>query len=244
VVAKAVEQKPDGAWSQYLVWMRGSWEGDVAQVLEEQGRWQTKLSQPPREASETDPRSFVAKTITYLENNWQRMHYPVYRRQGLPVTTAWMESLVKELNYRVKGTEVFWNDREGAEAILQVRAAALCDDERLDKHLRTRPGYQFVRRPKSPRAPSEKKLTCTRGESCRALGEGRLTGAEPFAGDRVIIECDGAVGQDLEGSAAFTDDQHDVAGASVGQCSLDGDTAVRFDADFAGTPAGLLTDSP
>ena len=36
-----------------------------------------------------------------------------------------MESLVKEMNYRVKGTEMFWNDPEGAEAILQVRAAAL-----------------------------------------------------------------------------------------------------------------------
>ena len=49
-----------------------------------------------------------------------------------------MESLVKEVNYRVKGTEMFWNDPEGAEAILQVRAAALCDDERLAKHLRSR----------------------------------------------------------------------------------------------------------
>jgi hypothetical protein len=156
LAAKAVEQKPEDVWSQYLVWMRGSWQGDVAQVLEELGHWQTKLGQPPKEATETDPRSIVAKTITYLENNRERMHYPDYRRQGLPVTTAWMESLVKELNYRVKGTEMFWNDPEGAEAILQVRAAALCDDERLDKHLRTRPGYPFVRRPKSPRAPSEK----------------------------------------------------------------------------------------
>ena len=51
------------------------------------------------------------------------------------MTTAWMESLVKELNYRVKGTEMFWNDPEGAEAILQVRAAALCDDDRLVSHL-------------------------------------------------------------------------------------------------------------
>jgi hypothetical protein len=66
-----------------------------------------------------------------LENNRDRMNYPAYRRAGLPVTTAWMESLVKEMNYRVKGTEMFWNDPEGAEAILQVRAAALCDDERL-----------------------------------------------------------------------------------------------------------------
>ena len=49
------------------------------------------------------------------------MKYPEYRQAGLPVTTAWMESLVKEMNYRVKGTEMFWNDPHGAEAILQVQ---------------------------------------------------------------------------------------------------------------------------
>ena len=53
------------------------------------------------------------------------------RRLGLPVTSALTESLVKEVNNRVKGTEMFWNDPEGAEAILQVRAAALRDDDRL-----------------------------------------------------------------------------------------------------------------
>ena len=84
------------------------------------------------------------------------MHYPEYRRQGLPVTTAWMESLVKEVNYRVKGTEMFWNNPEGAEAILQVRAAALCDDERLIKHLRNRPGHPFTRRPKIRKVTAEK----------------------------------------------------------------------------------------
>ena len=70
-----------------------------------------------------------------------------YRRQGLPITTAWMESLVKEINYRVKGTEMFWNEPKGAEAILQIRAAALCDDDRLARHLATRPGCSRVRRP-------------------------------------------------------------------------------------------------
>jgi hypothetical protein len=57
-----------------------------------------------------------------------------------------MESLVKEVNLRVKGTEMFWNDPQGAEAILQVRAAALCDDDRLPRYLSTGPGCAFVRR--------------------------------------------------------------------------------------------------
>jgi hypothetical protein len=77
------------------------------------------------------------------------MSYPEYRRQGLPITTAWMESLVKEINYRVKETDMFWNNPEVAEAILQVRAAALSEDERLTKHLRTRLGWPFTRRPKA-----------------------------------------------------------------------------------------------
>jgi hypothetical protein len=118
VAAKAVHQAPEEAWSQYLVWMRGCWRGEVAQALEELRHWQTRLGEPPQEASDNDPRSIVATTITYLGNNQKRMHYPEYRRQGLPVTTAWMESLVKEVNYRVKGTEMFWNNPEGAEADL------------------------------------------------------------------------------------------------------------------------------
>ncbi len=57
-----------------------------------------------------------------------------------------MESLVKEINHRVKGTEMFWNDPEGAEGIPQIRAASLCDDDRLADYLRQRPGYPYHRR--------------------------------------------------------------------------------------------------
>lgn len=153
VLSKALHAAADDAWSQYLAWMRGCWQGEVGQVIDELRRWQERIGAPPSDAAEQDPRKLVAKTITYLEHNRERMNYPEYRRAGLPVTTAWMESLVKEINYRAKGTEMFWNDPEGAEAILQVRAAALCDDDRLRRHLRTRPGCPFTRRPK-PLKPS------------------------------------------------------------------------------------------
>lgn len=157
VVAKALHPAADDAWTQYLAWMRGCWRGEVAQVLEELRVWQTKIGAPPDDAPDHDPRRLLAKTIGYLEHNQSRMNYPAYRRQGLPVTTAWMESLVKEVNYRTKGTEMFWNDPEGADAILQVRAGALCDDNRLDNHLRTRPGSPFTRRPKSPKSAPKKR---------------------------------------------------------------------------------------
>ena len=74
------------------------------------------------------------------------MNYVSYRCQGLPTTSAWMESAVKELNYRVKGTEMFWNNPSGAEAILRIRAAALSDDDRLVRLLTNRPGQATVRR--------------------------------------------------------------------------------------------------
>ena len=156
VAAKAIHSASEDAWDQYLVWMRGAWQGDIAQVLDELRQWQLKHGEPSADAPDQDPRVILATTIGYLENNQERMKYPEYRQGGMPVTTAWMESLVKEMNYRVKGTEMFWNDPEGAEAILQVRAAALCDDERLASHLGTRPGCPFTRRAKSPKVTQEK----------------------------------------------------------------------------------------
>jgi len=57
---------------------------------------------------------------------------------------------------------MFWNDPEGAEAIIQVRAAALSDDERLAQHLRTRPAVPLHddADPADPQLRNQK-LTCT-----------------------------------------------------------------------------------
>lgn len=133
-------------------------------MLEELRHHQATVGLPPGDAPETDRRKVIAKTITYLENNQTRMNYPECRRQGLPITTACMESLVKEINYRAKGTEMLWNDPGGAEVILQVRAAALGDDDRLTRHLRSRLGCSFTRRPQSSSlfiCSRNQKLTCT-----------------------------------------------------------------------------------
>jgi len=149
LAARAAHASDQDAWDQYLAWMRGCWQGEIDQVLEELALWQTRLGEPPAEAPDHDPREVIRKTLQYLRNNCSRMNYPAYRREGLPVTTAWMESLVKEINWRVKGTEMFWNNPAGAEAILQIRAAALSEDDRLKRHLQSRPGSPFTRRPKA-----------------------------------------------------------------------------------------------
>ena len=146
--AWAVGDEEAQRWSRYLAWLRACWQGRVADVLQELAAWQERLGKPPpgEEVAENDPRRLVAEAVTYLGNNEGRMAYPRYRQEGLPVTSSLVESLVGEFNARVKGREKFWNRPEGAEAILQVRAALLSEDDRLARHFAQRPGSPYRRR--------------------------------------------------------------------------------------------------
>jgi hypothetical protein len=143
--ARAVGHDDATAWTQYVAWATAVWQGRVEEVIEQLVAPSQSLGPPPKDAEESDPRRVLAETLTYLRNNALRMDYPRYRREGLPVTSALIESLVKEMNYRVKGTEKFWNDGPNGEAILQVRAALLSDDDRLAAHIRNRPGNPYAR---------------------------------------------------------------------------------------------------
>lgn len=138
--------RTEQGWTAYIGWMRAAWQGDVAQVIEELKVHQARVGLPPENASEDDPREQLRRIIGYLGNNRERMKYDEYRKEGLPTTSAWMESVVKEINYRVKGTEMFWNNPAGAEAILQIRAAALSEDGRLTRFMTNRPGRSTLRR--------------------------------------------------------------------------------------------------
>ncbi|MDY3553317.1 LysR family transcriptional regulator [Gemmata sp. JC717] len=132
-------------WNRYVRGMRGGWQGRVSEVLAEMDREQERIGEPPEDAEDTDVRVVLERARGYLKNNADRMKYPEYRKAGLPVTSSWVESLIKEVNDRVKGTEKFWNE-DGVESVLAVRAAVLSDDERLAKHLAARPGSPFYRR--------------------------------------------------------------------------------------------------
>jgi hypothetical protein len=134
------------AWPCYLEMARDCWQGRVAEVIGRLEAWLVQQGMPDGKPNDDDPRKAASDAARYLTHNRERMDYPRYRCLGLPVTTALMESLVKQINYRVKGTEMFWDDPAGAEAILQLRAAALCDDGRLERYLQTRPGSPYVRR--------------------------------------------------------------------------------------------------
>ena len=126
------------AWRLYERMLRSAWAGRVHQVLADLNEQVERLGPLPPNAGEDDPRKILAKCLAYLQKNADRMNYPRYRREGLPVTSAAVESLVKQFNQRVKGTEKFWL-QGGAEAILQVRAAYLSDDGRGEDFHQHRP---------------------------------------------------------------------------------------------------------
>jgi hypothetical protein len=132
-------------WALYLSWLRACWQGQVGEVIAELEVWQGRLGKPPpgEELPGYDPRRLVAEALSYLGNNQGRMDYPRYRREGLPITSSLVESLVGEFNARVKGPQKFWNRPGGAEAILQVRAALLSEDDRLARYLAERPGSPY-----------------------------------------------------------------------------------------------------
>jgi len=157
--SRVVDSESDG-WALCECWLEASWQGNVASVIEALNHWQTLHPSPPGEKlAKTDGRWIVARAVTYLSNNESRMNYPKYRRAGLPVTSAMVESLIKEFNYRVKGTEKSWNRVHGCEAILQVRNAVLCDDrDRLSEFILSRPGCAYYRPSTAKHASKESTL--------------------------------------------------------------------------------------
>jgi len=145
--AQAVEVEAE-RWPLYRRWLGACWQGRVAEVVRQMEDYQTRVGRPPpgEELPTTDPRRLLAEALSYLRNNAGRMDYPRYRREGLPTTSSLAESLVGEFNARVKGKQKFWNRPAGAEAVLQVRAALLSEDGRLERYFAERPGSPYRRR--------------------------------------------------------------------------------------------------
>lgn len=135
--AHAWKKERVGAWKQYEQWLRWAWSGQVVLLLKSLKQAATELGEPPPEAGDSDPRRIVKDALGYVRNNRTRMDYPRYRRLGLPISSAPVESTIKQINRRLKGTEKFWLNG-GAEAMLQLRAAYLSEDDRAEAYW-TRP---------------------------------------------------------------------------------------------------------
>jgi hypothetical protein len=148
--AWAVRSTAAERWDQYVAWLRACWQGRVGDVLADLRTWQGRVGLPPpkEDLPRGDARRAVAEALSYLGHNAARMAYPRYRQQGLPITSSLAESLVGEFNARVKSRQKYWNRPCGAEAMLQLRAAVLSEDGRLERYFAERPGSPYRRRVK------------------------------------------------------------------------------------------------
>jgi hypothetical protein len=150
-LSRALWNDGEEAWQHCVKWMQLCWSGDVEEVIGLLEAEQTDRGIADTQSSEDDPRRKLSETIGYLRNNVSRMDYPSYRTAGLPTTSCLIESQVKEINHRVKGTEKFWNDGDSGEAILHVRASLISDGDQLSRHFADRPGTYYTRKTKKDR---------------------------------------------------------------------------------------------
>jgi hypothetical protein len=129
VFAAAMAGRPPAeGFTAYARWIQAAWAGQVEAILPELEARSAELGPPPEGCSEGDPRQLVFESLRYLRNGASRMRYDDYRRSGLPIMTSAVESTIKQINRRVKGSEKFWSE-PGAEAILQLRADYLSETE-------------------------------------------------------------------------------------------------------------------
>lgn len=122
-----------GLWPRYERWLRLAWAGRSGVLLQELKSAAGERGVAPRDAAEGDPRRVLAEAVRYVSNNQSRMDYPRYRKLGLPISSAPVESVIKQYNQRIKGSEKFWLPAM-VEAMQQIRAAYLCDDGRAEKY--------------------------------------------------------------------------------------------------------------
>jgi hypothetical protein len=119
-------------WSLYLEWLQWAWSGKTEPLIKGLKSAAAAIGPPARNAPDGDPKKAVADALRYVGNHKDKMNYAEYRRRGLPIYSTPVESGIKQINKRVKGTEKFWCT-PGAEAMLQVRTAYLSEDGRADR---------------------------------------------------------------------------------------------------------------
>ncbi len=154
--ARAVSNDEAAAEQQYDVWAEKIWKGCIREVINELNAHSQRIGEPPPNAGGDDPREITRASRVYYENHAQRMNYPLYRREGLPLTSSLMESMVKQVSRRVKGSEKYWS-KEGGEVMLRLRGEYLSNDNPMGaywtRRSRQATGMRTYRRPPARLAP-------------------------------------------------------------------------------------------
>jgi hypothetical protein len=76
-----------------------------------------------------DRKGTVHETLTHVSKNHELTDYPEYRRWGLPIRSAPVESTTQPINRPRNGRDQFWREG-GANAFQPLHAAPLSPDDR------------------------------------------------------------------------------------------------------------------
>jgi hypothetical protein len=93
--AQAATLDMEECWQLCKRWVTWVWQGNVGQVID-------ALDQQIAQASEATVLETLNTSRGYLQNNRDRMRYDEYRRRGLPITTALMESTIKRIGCNLR----------------------------------------------------------------------------------------------------------------------------------------------
>src|SRR5262249_9685687 len=105
----------------YGRWVGWGWAGGGGGGIAAPGERAGERGVAPEQGGGTHPAGGGRTAQGGLQKHKDQMRYAESRRQGLPITSSYVESAVKQFNERLKGTEKFWSEA-GAEALLQLRA--------------------------------------------------------------------------------------------------------------------------
>jgi hypothetical protein len=107
------------------------WAGDAEELIQALEAKAEELG--PRPGAEKSPARVLWNARDYFDDHRERIRYDTFRRHGLPLTSAHVESGIKQTNHRVKGSEKQWL-LGNAEAMLALRCLALSEDGRWKGH--------------------------------------------------------------------------------------------------------------
>lgn len=114
-------------------WKTLLWKGRIEELIEPLKRESARMGEPLKEDAADHPRRVLQRNVGYFAKHAEHMKYPQYRRRGWPIGSGTVESGMKQLNKRMKGTDQFWNT-EGAESILALRGQWLSQDGRWEHY--------------------------------------------------------------------------------------------------------------
>lgn len=114
------------------------WNGRADRVIRAIRTLSDRVGPPPKRAAPNDPRRILATDLGYFRTNRAGLDYPTFRAKGWPIGSGLVESTIKQIGKRVKGTEKHWG-MSGVEQTLQVVTHLIADDGAWEDFWNRRP---------------------------------------------------------------------------------------------------------